>query len=87
MLADDLTGFGGLAEALLTDVAQEYRGRPVVLFSLRPALPGAEPRMGTALARCLWGAVWGGKKAGGAALRMVRGTCRAACRAAAGIAV
>lgn len=34
--AEDTSCWGSLAALLLTDVVEEYAGRPLVLFSLRP---------------------------------------------------
>ncbi|GIM06508.1 hypothetical protein Vretimale_10810 [Volvox reticuliferus] len=36
VMVDDLTGFGALAATVLEEVVEEYSGRPLVLFSLRP---------------------------------------------------
>ncbi|KAG2493068.1 hypothetical protein HYH03_008731 [Edaphochlamys debaryana] len=43
LFVDDLTGFGPLAAAALAEAAQEYSGRPAVLFALRqPGQGGAQ---------------------------------------------
>ncbi len=40
MWAEDTSCWGSLAASLLTDVVEEYAGRPLVLFSLRPHSSG-----------------------------------------------
>ena len=66
ILVDDQTGFGGYAAAVLSEVVEDFPGRPRVLFSLRqpgawagaadvagPGLPVSTAQM-TARARCGW---------------------------------
>ncbi|GFR39723.1 hypothetical protein Agub_g204, partial [Astrephomene gubernaculifera] len=50
VFADDLTGFGALAAAVLSEVAEEYGSRPRVLFSLRQPGQGQGGRGGSAAA-------------------------------------
>jgi hypothetical protein len=42
-MADDLSGFGSLAQAALQDLADDYPNRPVLYFSVRRAPPAAPP--------------------------------------------